>query len=274
MSTPPPGWYTDPNDPTGERWWDGSAWSAHQRGRSASTSGNPAPPRVASPAPLPPASGPTGRWYFVVVFLSGGLFAAVPFFHAASRLDRPSLRRTGAIVAAGSLVGATLVGLAPVDDTGSPTGVLSNLGGTVLVAVVVIATLLLISPRKEVYGSNGAPAAPSRNEGAVSAAREVRRRRSEALRLVADDPATARELGIGRPDRSRAYDDGGLIDLNWADAAHLQASLDVSDAQATALVAARESLGGFTSIEEAIAFADIDDASAARVRDRSVIFPR
>lgn len=29
--TTPPGWYQDPSAPTQERWWDGSAWSAHTR---------------------------------------------------------------------------------------------------------------------------------------------------------------------------------------------------------------------------------------------------
>jgi hypothetical protein len=27
--TPPPGWYTDPANGTGMRWWDGNAWSMH-----------------------------------------------------------------------------------------------------------------------------------------------------------------------------------------------------------------------------------------------------
>ena len=42
-------------------------------------------------APAPPVA--TGRWYFVVTIASVGLLAAVPFFHAASRLDRPQLRK-------------------------------------------------------------------------------------------------------------------------------------------------------------------------------------
>lgn len=29
MSTPDPGWYRDPSDPTSTRWWDGTRWTEH-----------------------------------------------------------------------------------------------------------------------------------------------------------------------------------------------------------------------------------------------------
>lgn len=28
---PPAGWFRDPDDPNGERWWDGVEWSEHRR---------------------------------------------------------------------------------------------------------------------------------------------------------------------------------------------------------------------------------------------------
>ena len=28
---PPPGWMRDPDDPNGERWWDGTDWTDHTR---------------------------------------------------------------------------------------------------------------------------------------------------------------------------------------------------------------------------------------------------
>lgn len=33
MSTPDPGWYRDPSDPTSTRWWDGSQWTEHAQSR-------------------------------------------------------------------------------------------------------------------------------------------------------------------------------------------------------------------------------------------------
>jgi len=54
MGNPGQGWYDDPQNPTLERWWDGSAWSEHVRARSA------VPPVVVTPPPT--AAVPAG-WY-------------------------------------------------------------------------------------------------------------------------------------------------------------------------------------------------------------------
>ena len=132
-------------------------------------------------APAPPV--PTGKWYFVVTIASGGLLAAVPFFHAASRLDRPQLRKTGAAMAAGGLLGFALIAVSPTDDTGQPTGWLSNVAGLILVTVVVVATLLLIGLRREVYRPSVDAEPPTGNQGAMASIEEARRRgtRHESL---------------------------------------------------------------------------------------------
>lgn len=54
-SAPPPaGWYADPENPAGERWWNGSSWSDHKR-----AAGAPVAPAPASSAPVAvsPATG-------------------------------------------------------------------------------------------------------------------------------------------------------------------------------------------------------------------------
>ena len=55
VSAPQPGWYADPENPAGERWWNGSGWSDHKRESTESA----VPPVVAPPvvAPLAPTMG-------------------------------------------------------------------------------------------------------------------------------------------------------------------------------------------------------------------------
>ncbi|MFF7338421.1 DUF2510 domain-containing protein [Streptomyces sp. NPDC008163] len=52
--TTPPGWYPDSSAPGTERWWDGTAWTAHTRAPAAPV---PAPAPVAVPAPAPQGGG-------------------------------------------------------------------------------------------------------------------------------------------------------------------------------------------------------------------------
>ncbi|MGW2474950.1 DUF2510 domain-containing protein [Streptomyces sp. NPDC001665] len=55
MSCPtPPGWYPDTAAPGTERWWDGTAWTAHTRAPAAPV---PVPVSVAVPAPAPQRGG-------------------------------------------------------------------------------------------------------------------------------------------------------------------------------------------------------------------------
>ncbi|MFD3516470.1 DUF2510 domain-containing protein [Streptomyces sp. NPDC058657] len=49
--TTPPGWYQDPSAPAQERWWDGSAWSAHTRAPGGQE------PAVPQPGPAQPPQG-------------------------------------------------------------------------------------------------------------------------------------------------------------------------------------------------------------------------
>lgn len=169
------------------------------------------------------ATGPTGRWYFVITIASVGLLAAVPFFHAASRLDRPQLRRVGAGMAAGGLLGFVLMSVSPSDDTGTATGWLSDLAVLILLTVLLVATLLLIGLRREVYRATVGAEPPTDNQSAMANVEEARRKRAEARKLAAKDPMMARDLGVGRPGSTQGYDDGGLLELNFATAQQLSA---------------------------------------------------
>jgi hypothetical protein len=89
------------------------------------------------------------------------------------------------------------------------------------------------------------------------AALAERKLREQARAVVADDPALARELRIGRPDLPRQFDDGGLVDVNHVPERVLVERLGLSPAEAARVVGTRERLGGFTSAEEVCAFAEV-----------------
>jgi hypothetical protein len=65
MTDPQPAWYPDPNDPSRQRWWDGSQWTEHVHGVSWTPDhASSDPSRLASPG------APTGTpWIWVVVLL-------------------------------------------------------------------------------------------------------------------------------------------------------------------------------------------------------------
>ncbi|TQK43441.1 uncharacterized protein DUF2510 [Streptomyces sp. SLBN-118] len=95
--TTPAGWFPDPNTPGTERWWDGTAWTAHTR---------PVQAQVPVPAQVPPAGfGPP----------------TVPMAPASSGgggRGRPlALAAAGVVLAGAVAVGAVLLGN---DDTSDP----------------------------------------------------------------------------------------------------------------------------------------------------------
>ena len=211
----------------------------------------------------------TGKWYFITTAASCGLLAAVPFFHAATVLRKPSLRKVGAAYAGAALVSFTLIGVAPVDAEGSPTGWLANLGAVVALAVIVGALLQQISLRHEVYGHQRAPSAKPGNLTAIELVEQARAKRREARALAKHDPQMARELRIGRPDLPRHYDDGGLVDLNAAAPDAIANVCQISRHAADQLAALREQIGGFSSVEEAVVHAEL--SSAPGLRDRGIV---
>lgn len=253
------GWYPDPYDGSQMRYWDGSAWTEHQGPRAL----------VRGPVLRPP----TGNWYFIVTLASCGLLASLPFFHAASRLDRPRLRAIGAGFAATTVVTFALIAWAPVDETGTVSGWQSGLATLITLAVMLVATLLLIGIRRDVYQSGQVVRSPDRNESARARVEQARRKRLEARELAAEDPMMARELRIGRPilGSTENYDDGGLIELNFATAEQLTTVCGLPAEMASAVVEARTRIGRFELVEDAITFGQVGEDYAPLVRDRGIV---
>jgi hypothetical protein len=95
------------------------------------------------------------------------------------------------------------------------------------------------------------------NEQAMAAAHARMKRREEAREIAARDPVLRSELRIGRPDLTRSYDDGGLVDVNQVPSWVLSSHLGLSPQEAAAVVAARANLGRFVSPAEVSQYAQL-----------------
>ncbi|WP_067477365.1 ComEA family DNA-binding protein [Actinomadura hibisca] len=97
------------------------------------------------------------------------------------------------------------------------------------------------------------------NRYAVEQVNARAQRRREARQLALHNPLMARELRIGRSDipaEQRAYDDGGLIDVNLVPAKELT-RFGLDYAAAERVVELREHTDGFTSAEDLATVADL-----------------
>jgi DNA uptake protein ComE-like DNA-binding protein len=108
---------------------------------------------------------------------------------------------------------------------------------------------------------------------AVEAAREQVQSRQEALRLAQREPEVARELGVGRPDRPGAHD-AGLVDVNSAPLEVIDRLPGIDNAAARRIVAVREQVDGFTSLEDIGMTMDLDGETVEDLRGRVVFLPR
>jgi hypothetical protein len=283
---PPPSWPTPPQGwapPPG--WQPDRSWPAPPPGWQLWVADEPPTPAVTGTGTPPPTGThgqrPAGRWYFVITLLSFGMLAWVPFVHAAARLRRRALQWYAVIYGAAAVIMWILASVTPTDTGGNAVGVVGHaleaVFGTLAVASMVIACIQLNAIRQEVYGAGPGPIAPSLPGAAdplVAQKLAARARRDEARALAARDPVLARDLGIGRPDLSSQYDDGGLVDLNSAPAQFIVVACAVDASVADRIVQVREELGSFSSLDEVFVYAQIDGAAAAQIRDHSLLMPR
>ncbi len=108
---------------------------------------------------------------------------------------------------------------------------------------------------------------------AAEAGEQRLRDRRRALELARTDPALAREIGVGRPDRQGAAD-AGLVDVNNASVTALLKLPGMDGDVATQIVEGREKIGGFSSLEDMGAALDLDGSLVERLRGSVVFLPR
>jgi DNA uptake protein ComE-like DNA-binding protein len=158
-------------------------------------------------------------------------------------------------------VGFIVVGSTDQDTLASDLGVGAILG----VWVIGFAHALIVRPayvrRVNALGAH------------VDEAQRRLEQREEALRIARERPELALELGVGRPDRQGAMD-AGLIDVNSAPLKVLQRLPGIDDATAQRIVAVREELDGFSSLEDLGMTLDLDGETVADLRGRTVFLPR
>jgi Helix-hairpin-helix motif len=107
----------------------------------------------------------------------------------------------------------------------------------------------------------------------LDGARERLAQREKALELAHENPQLALEAGVGRPDLPGAYD-GGLIDVNHV-SAEVIAALPTFDAElARRVIAARERVDGFASLEDLGTVLDLPGDQVEDLRHHVVFLPR
>ena len=108
---------------------------------------------------------------------------------------------------------------------------------------------------------------------ATEAAEQRLRDRQRALQLARQNPALAREIGIGRPDRQGAAD-AGLIDVNNASVTALLKLPGISGEIATEIIETREKVGGFSSLEDMGETLELAGDVVEGLRGEVVFLPR
>jgi DNA-binding SARP family transcriptional activator len=100
-----------------------------------------------------------------------------------------------------------------------------------------------------------------------------RRAREHARMFVLTDPDGARRAGVGRPDLPRAYDDGGLVDLNHVPGHHLGRLRGIDARTAHAIVVDRMERGPYRLPEDLVARGMIAPEALHRIAGRLVCVP-
>lgn len=215
-----------------------------------------------------------GLWYYVVLIGTAGVFAWVPFLHAAIKLKTVRARWLALTFGGLDVLMFVLLAVTPQDSQGHViAGPISTVGGLLAIGTIILGCIMMAPLRRKVFEGVRTEAGDAQAiaDPAIKAALAARARREEARKLAAEDPLLARELRIGRPDIAREYDDGGLVDVNSAPA-HVIAEVCGIPADAAAkIVNERDRQGGqFSNVDEIFIMTDMPVSQWDRVRDRAI----
>jgi DNA-binding SARP family transcriptional activator len=216
----------------------------------------PAPRPIGPPLVEPPPAGrrrvPLSEVLFAgltpIVLCSAGSW----IYFAVSGVRRHDARL---FLVAGAYLFAFIGFFATVGES-TPDGVAQTVGMVGLFGVAVIASvhglILATHPR---YAS------------------QAESRRAEARLIAATDPARAREIGIGRPDLPRGFDDGGLIDVNHVPGYELSRLRGLDPATAHRIVMDRHQHGPYVRLEDLVSRGLITPDQLHRLGSRLICVP-
>ncbi len=198
-------------------------------------------------------------WWVLLTLVPLGFGGWAGFVYAGLRARRPRW------VVYGALYGAAILSVvvAP-DESGNP---LRQLAGLLILAAWLLSFVHALVIRREFLEREAAVHDPR-----LDAARARSVRREAAKELAERDPALARDLGVGRPDRPNAYG-GDLIDVNHGPAPVLAELPGVDQALAARIVAVREELGGFSSVEDLGMALELPAGTVEALRPHAIFIP-
>ena len=199
-------------------------------------------------------------WASIPVW-SLSLLVYVPFL----RLAFARRRTRDWLVFAGYLAASTavliLLAVPGPDDPASDTAAALAIAlALALMAVGAVHAFVAFRPMPQASGALA-------SEQALTTARARMDRRRQARELAERDPVLARDLRIGRPDVPHDYDDGGLVDVNQVPGDVLASRLGLTPAESSAVIAARDQLGRFSSPEELSVYAQLPPDRMEALRD-------
>ena len=109
------------------------------------------------------------------------------------------------------------------------------------------------------------------DDPALRRARIAEDRRAYARELAKADPELARAAALGQ---AGGFDEGGVIDVNHAPVEDLADLPDIDADTARRIVAVRDRIGGFSSLEDLGMTMDLPGDVVERLRGRVVCLPR
>jgi hypothetical protein len=195
-----------------------------------------------------------------VPFLTFGLGAPISFIYGGFRA------KSNQLIIAGAGYGASYLVVFGLLFSGSAPAIM--LGLLLFLALWLTSSVHAVAVRRQVYPRR--TARDRANAHAVQMAQYRRSLREQARQLLADDPGLAVELCIGRPDLPRAYDDGGLIDVNHAPGPTLGLLPGMTDELIQRVLRIRANQGGFVSAEEMGVDADLPPDLVQRIAEYAI----